>query len=172
MADNARLGVDRTATPLELDEIFGSLNDLNIALGPNGANKADAGGVGPLTRLLDSTARNFGGQGVEFNKTLKNFGAFTKTLADNKDELFGTLNKVEDFTSTLQKNDTTVRQFNDSLASGADLLAGEREELAAVLRNLSIAMVAGARVRQGEPRLADQQHLRPQPDLQDPGQAA
>ncbi len=140
LPDNAKLGLDRTATPLELDEIFGSLNDLNIALGPDGANKADAGGVGPLTRLLDSTARNFGGQGVQFNKTLKNFGALTKTLADNKDELFGTLTQIEDFTSTFAKNDETVRRFNDSLASGADLLAGEREELAAVLRNLGVAM--------------------------------
>jgi phospholipid/cholesterol/gamma-HCH transport system substrate-binding protein len=141
LEDNAKLGIDRTATPLELDEIFGSINDLNIALGPDGANKADGSGVGPLTRLLDSTARNFGGQGVQFNKTLKNLGAFTKTLADNKDELFGTLAQVEDFTNTLAKNDGTVRKFNDSLASGADLLAGEREELAAVLKNLSIAMV-------------------------------
>jgi phospholipid/cholesterol/gamma-HCH transport system substrate-binding protein len=141
LEDNAKLGIDRTATPLELDEIFGSINDLNIALGPDGANKADESGVGPLTRLLDSTARNFGGQGVQFNKTLKNLGAFTKTLADNKDELFGTLAQVEDFTNTLAKNDGTVRKFNDSLASGADLLAGEREELAAVLKNLSIAMV-------------------------------
>ena len=128
--------------------------------------------MGPLTRLLDSTARNFGGQGVEFNKTLKNFGAFTKTLADNKDELFGTLAQVEKFTSTLAKNDQTVRQFNDSLAGGADLLADERQDLAAVLKNLSIAMVAGARLREGEPRLADPQHLGPEPDLQDPGQAA
>ncbi|MET0838521.1 MAG: MCE family protein [Marmoricola sp.] len=141
MPNNAHLGTDRTATPLELDEIFGSLNQLNIALGPDGANKADAGGVGPLTRLLDSTARNFGGQGVQFNKTLKNLGALTKTLADNKDELFGTLAQVEDFTKTLAKNDGTVRRFNDSLASGAGLLAGERQDLAAVLKNLSIAMV-------------------------------
>ena len=118
MPDDAHLGLDRTATPLELDEIFSSINDLDKALGPDGANKADAGGVGPLTRLLDSTARNFGGQGVEFNKTLKNFGAFTKTLADNKDALFSTLGKVENFTSTLKKNDTTVRRFNDSLAAG------------------------------------------------------
>ncbi len=140
MADNAKLGVDRTATPLELDEIFGSINDLDIALGPDGANKADPGKVGPLTRLLDSTARNFGGQGVQFNKTLKDLGAFTKTLSDNKDELFGTLAQVEDFTNTLAKNDGTVRKFNDSLASGANLLAGERQELAAVLKNLSIAM--------------------------------
>ena len=53
---------------------------------------------------------------MQFNKTLKNFGAFTKTLADNKDELFGTLTQVEKFTSTLAKNDGTVRRFNDSLA--------------------------------------------------------
>ncbi len=140
LPDNAKLGIERAATPLELDEIFGSINDLNIALGPDGANKADAGGVGPLTRMLDSTARNFGGQGVEFNKTLKNFAALSKTLADNKDELFGTLAQVEDFTKTLKENDGTVRRFNDSLAGGADLLADERQELAAVLKNLSIAM--------------------------------
>jgi phospholipid/cholesterol/gamma-HCH transport system substrate-binding protein len=140
LADNAKLGIDRTATPLELDEIFSSINDLNIALGPKGANQPESGGVGPLTRLLDSTARNFGGQGVQFNKTLKNFSALTKTLADNKDEFFGTLAQVEKFTSTLAKNDGTVRKFNDSLAGGANLLAGEREELAAVFKNLSIAM--------------------------------
>lgn len=141
MKDGAKLGLDRTATPLELDEIFGSINDLNIALGPDGANKSATGGVGPLTRLLDSTARNFGGQGVTFNKTLKNVGALTKTLADNKDALFGSLRKVENFTNTLATNDGTVRRFNDSLSSGANLLAGERQELAAVLKNLSIAML-------------------------------
>ena len=141
LKNNATLGEDRTATPLELDEIFGSINELTKALGPDGANKPVENGVGPLTRLLDSTARNFGGQGAQFNTTLKNLGALTKTLADNKDELFGTLAQVEEFTKTLADNDDTVRRFNDSLAGGADLLAGERQELAAVLRNLSVAMV-------------------------------
>lgn len=140
MPDNAKLGLDRTATPLELDEIFGSLNELNKALGPDGANKPDASGTGALTRLLDSTAKNFSGQGVQFNATLKNLSKLTKTLADNKDEFFGTLAEVEDFTSTLAANDQTVRKFNESLAAGAGLLADEREELAAVLQNLSVAM--------------------------------
>lgn len=140
LADNAHIGLDRTATPLELDQIFGSLNDLAVALGPQGANKPDATGVGALTRLLDSTARNFGGQGVQFNKTLKNLGKFTRTLSNNKDELFGTLGEIEKFTKTLADNDDVVRRFNDSLASGADLLAGERKDLAAVLVNLGTAM--------------------------------
>lgn len=140
LADNAKLGLDRTATPLELDQIFGSINELNKALGPDGANKPDATGTGALTRLLDSTAKNFDGQGVAFNATLKNLSKLTKTLADNKDEFFGTLSEVEEFTTTLAANDETVRKFNESLASGAGLLADEREELAAVLKNLSVAM--------------------------------
>lgn len=140
LADGARLGIDRTATPLELDQIFGSINDLTKALGPDGANKIDETGTGALTRLLDSTARNFGGQGVQFNQTLQNLSKLTKTLADNKDELFGTVTEIENFTSTLAENDDTVRKFNDSLAAGAQLLADERDELAAVLQNLSVAM--------------------------------
>lgn len=140
LADGARLGIDRTATPLELDQIFGSINDLTKALGPDGANKIDETGTGALTRLLDSTARNFGGQGVQFNQTLQNLSKLTKTLADNKDELFGTVTEIQDFTSTLAQNDDTVRRFNDSLAAGAQLLADERDELAAVLQNLSVAM--------------------------------
>ena len=141
MADGAKLGLDRTATPLELDEIFGSINDLTVALGPDGANKPGANGEeGALTRLLDSTARNFDGQGVQFNSTLKNLSKLTKTLADNKDELFGTIAEVEKFTQTLAANDQTVRDFNDALAAGADLLADEREDFAAVLQNLSVAL--------------------------------
>lgn len=149
LEDDAKLGLDRTATPLELDEIFGSINELNKALGPDGANKPDANGTGALTRLLDSTARNFGGQGVQFNATLKNLSKLTKTLADNKDELFGTIAEVEEFTSTLAANDDTVRKFNESLASGAGLLADERDDLAAVLQNLSVALT---QVKASSPR--------------------
>ena len=140
LEDDARLGIDRTATPLELDQIFGSITDLTTALGPDGANKPDETGTGALTRLLDSTARNFGGQGVQFNQTLHNLSKLTETLANNKDELFGSIAEVEKFTNTLAKNDDTVRRFNDSLASGAQLLADERDDLAAVLQNLSVAM--------------------------------
>jgi len=140
MKDDEKLGLDRTATPLELDEIFGSINELTKALGPEGANKPDETGTGALTRLIDSTARNFGGQGVQFNQTLKNLSKLTKTLADNKDELFGTISEIEKFTQALSANDQTVRKFNDSLAAGAQLLADERDDLAAVLQNLSVAM--------------------------------
>lgn len=141
LPDNATLGVKRTAVPLELDQIFGSLNTLNKALGPDGANAPDASGTGALTRLLDSTARNFGGQGVQFNQTLKDLGKFTRTLSDNKDALFGTAAEIEKFVNTLSRNDSTVRQFNDQLQSGSALLASDRQELASALTNLSTALI-------------------------------
>ncbi|MGN6251788.1 MAG: MCE family protein [Marmoricola sp.] len=141
LPDNATLGVKRTAVPLELDEIFGSLNTLNVALGPDGVNAPGASGTGALTRLLDSTARNFGGQGVQFNQTIKDLGKFTKTLSDNKDALFGTAAEIEKFVNTLSRNDSTVRQFNDQLQSGSQLLASDRQELAAALSNLSTALI-------------------------------
>jgi len=135
LADGARIEADRTAIPLELDEIYQSIDDLTVAIGPDGAN-AD----GALSRLLDSTARNFGGQGQQFNETISNLGRLTSTLDDNKDALFGTVEELQGFVQTLAENDDTVRAFNQSLSGAADLLEGEREDLAAALENLGVAL--------------------------------
>ncbi len=135
MADNTELAVAQTAVPIELDQIYESLDTLNVALGPNGANAN-----GALSDLLSVTADNFGGQGAEFNTTLKNFARFTDTLANNKEELFGSTEQLGKFVETLAENDETVRGFNRSLADVSSLLKGERGELAATLKNLSTAL--------------------------------
>ena len=131
----AQIDEESTSTPLELDEIYQSIDDLTVALGPEGANKD-----GALTRLLDNTARNFAGQGEQFNQTIRDLGKFTGTLENNKEELFGTARQIERFVSALAENDQTVRAFNQSLASAANMLEGERDDLAAALRNLGVAM--------------------------------
>jgi phospholipid/cholesterol/gamma-HCH transport system substrate-binding protein len=135
LADGATLTEQRTAVPLELDQIYSSLDDLTVALGPNGANSK-----GALTDLLDSTARNFGGQGKKFHQTIEDFGKLSGTLADNKDQLFGSVRQLEGFVRTLARNDSTVRSFNQSLAQVSHMLKGERGDLAASLHNLGIAM--------------------------------
>lgn len=134
LEDGATLSTDRTAIPLELDQIYQSLSDLAVALGPDGANKN-----GALTRLLRSTAANFGGQGEQFNTTIRNLSRFTATLDNNKDALFDTASEIQRFVGALEENDQTVRDFNDSLAAASSVLEGEREELAAALRNLGVA---------------------------------
>src|SRR3954452_8760006 len=137
LADDAVLTEKSTSPPLELDEIYQGIDDLTVALGPDGANSN-----GALTHLLDSTARNFAGQGEQFHQTIENLGKLTGTLDDNKEELFGTARQIERFVNALARNDGTVRRFNSSLSSAADLLGDERADLAAALHNLGIAMQA------------------------------
>ncbi|HET7357085.1 MAG TPA: MCE family protein [Nocardioidaceae bacterium] len=135
LPQDATLSAQHTAVPLELDQIYQSIDDLTVALGPRGANKQ-----GALTRLLDSTAKNFGGQGKQFHQTIENLSRLTGTLDHNKGKLFGTAKQVERFVSALARNDATVRRFNDSLASASQVLAGERGDLRTSLRNLGVAM--------------------------------
>jgi phospholipid/cholesterol/gamma-HCH transport system substrate-binding protein len=134
LPDGAHLGVTRTAEPAELDEIYNALNDLNVALGPKGANKD-----GSLSNLLDATARNFNGQGEQFHQTIQDLGQFTGTLDNNKEELFGSLRQLARFTAMLRRNDTNVRAFNRNLAQMSVVLEGERGDLAASLSNLGRA---------------------------------
>jgi phospholipid/cholesterol/gamma-HCH transport system substrate-binding protein len=135
LPDGAVLDVSRTATPLELDQIYGDLDTLVKAVGPEGANKN-----GALSDLLDQTAKNFGGQGEQLHQTIGDFSDLTRTLDNNKDELFSSAQQLEGFIGTLAKNDDTVQSFNTSLASVSEMLAGERTDLAASLRNLATAL--------------------------------
>jgi phospholipid/cholesterol/gamma-HCH transport system substrate-binding protein len=135
LADGAELSSDQTSVPLELDQIYASLNDLNVALGPNGANSN-----GALNDLLEVTAENFAGQGEAFHQAIEDFGRFSATLENNKEELFGAAERMQGFIGTLAENDTTVRRFNQTMADLSQMLAGERDELSAALRNLAVAM--------------------------------
>lgn len=136
LKDGGFLSVERTAVPVELDAIYKSLDDLSLALGPKGANKE-----GALSDLIDNTAKQFDGQGAQFNETIRNFAKLSTTLSDNKDELFGSVREVNDFVGLLKENDSTVRAFNNSTAKVSTVLEGEREDLAATLKALSLALI-------------------------------
>jgi len=134
MADNTIIE-SGNEVPLELDQIYSSLDRITVALGPEGANRN-----GALTDLLDQTARNFGGQGKKFNQTIKDFGTLSETLDNNKEALFDSTERLGRFIKTLADNDQTVQDFNRSLGKVSTLLAGERRELATSLSNLGTAL--------------------------------
>ena len=133
--------------PLELDQIYSSLDDLTVALGPTGANKN-----GALSDLLETTAENFGGQGAQFHQTIEDFSKLSATLDNNKEELFGSAARAGGLHQHARQNDQTVRSFNQSLADVSTMLAGERSELAAALQQPRRGAGRGVDVRAGEPR--------------------
>ncbi|RLV56436.1 MCE family protein [Aeromicrobium phragmitis] len=135
LEDGATIGVERTAVPVELDEVYSSINDLAVALGPEGANED-----GSLSSLVDSLAGQLDGQGAQVNETIRNFSKLSTTLDANSEELFGSVREVEEFVEVLNRNDATVRAFNDSTAEVSRVLEAERDDLAATLEALSVAL--------------------------------
>jgi len=135
MANGSTIALARTAVPVELDRISESLDDLMVALGPEGANKD-----GALSRLLDTGAKNLEGQGAAIHDTNRDLSLALETLSGGRNDLFGTVKNLQSFTSMLATNDDRVRRLNTDLASVSDQLAGERGDLAAALKNLAIAL--------------------------------
>ncbi len=168
LADDATLEADRTAVPLELDQIYENLDRLNVALGPNGANRN-----GALSDLLEVTAENFGGQGEQLHQTIQDFGKFSQTLSDNREEFFSSTRALQGFISTLAEERLHGPAASTSrLSDVSTVLEGEREELSAALENLSIGARPGLDVRPRQPRDPGPQHQGPQPGQQGSRQAA
>ncbi|HET8595753.1 MAG TPA: MCE family protein, partial [Intrasporangium sp.] len=135
LAAGARIPLDRTAVPVELDRISQSLDDLMVALGPDGANKD-----GALNRLLQTSAANLDGNGDRLHSTLHDLSTAVSTLSGSKDDLFGTVRNLQSFTSMLASNNEQVRRLNSDLATVAVQLGEERENLKLALKNLGVAM--------------------------------
>lgn len=135
MADSASLGADRTEVPVELDEVYSSINNLDQALGPNGANKN-----GALQDVLHVAADNLAGNGQNINTTVHQVANLLTTLGDNKTDLFSTITNLQQFTTTLANDDGGVRQLNANLATVSDQLNNERQDLTAAIQNLGQAL--------------------------------
>ncbi|GAA4940861.1 virulence factor Mce-like protein [Actinomycetospora succinea] len=135
LADGAVIPVERTSTPVELDRVYQSLDQIARSLGPNGANRA-----GALNQLLRSSAGALGGNGELLKSTITELGGAVGTLADNRDNLFATVDNLGQFTNMLARNDGAVRDLNNQLADISGFLASERGNLSTVLRTLPPAL--------------------------------
>jgi phospholipid/cholesterol/gamma-HCH transport system substrate-binding protein len=136
MADGDEIPVSRTATPVELDQLYESLNRLASALGPDGANRD-----GALSDLLDTGAANLDGNGKALGSSIADLGKATRTLSGAQGDLFDTIANLERFTAMLRDSDDQVRKAESQLQDVAGFLADDRQELAAALSELATALL-------------------------------
>jgi len=124
LESGGEIPLDRSAVPLELDQIYSSLAQLTKTLGPEGVNKK-----GALSDLLHAGAKALSGNGELGNETIAGLAKAAQTLGDNSDQIFGTVDNLADLTSTLQANDKVVGGFMTRLANVSGELSGERGDL-------------------------------------------
>lgn len=132
LRDGATIPIERTAVPLEVDQLYNSLNEVSSSLGPQGANQN-----GSLSRVLDTASRNLDGNGKSLHDTVSALSDASGTLSGSKDDLFKTVGNLGEFSETLASSDQRVRHFEGQLADVSEFLADERGNLAQTVTGLS-----------------------------------
>jgi virulence factor Mce-like protein len=135
LKNDAEIALPDTGVPIELDRIYSGLQDLSLALGPNGVNKD-----GTLNHLLTVAAKNLKGKGAAGNKMLNDLSHAAETFGAGSGDLFQTVSNLATFTQVLAQNDALVSAFIKDLAGVSSDLAGERQELEQALAAVADAV--------------------------------
>jgi virulence factor Mce-like protein len=135
LADHATIPVGRTATPVSVDEIFDSIDELANALGPRGANAH-----GALTQLLHRAATALGPNGTPLNQTLVSLGQALGALSAHPGDLTSLLNGVGNLTQAASQNLTAYQSFSSELAQVSGDLASDNGDIATALSDLQGAL--------------------------------
>ncbi|MFR9806824.1 MCE family protein [Pseudonocardia sp. RS010] len=133
--DGGVIPVEKTVSPLEYDDLKDQLQRVGKELGPDGVD-AD----GALRRFVQVAAANAdGGNGEKFNEMVKQASAAVQTLADGREDLFGTVRNLQVFVSALGQMDGQIAEFNTRLASVSGVLADSSGDLGQALAGIDRA---------------------------------
>ncbi|GAA1230967.1 MCE family protein [Prauserella halophila] len=126
---------ERTATPMEIDDLYASLDELSTALGPDGANSD-----GALSRVLDTTAANLDGNGRNLNTTVTKLSELATTLDGSSEDLFATVRNLQKFTELLATSDAQLNRFYERLSEVSGFLAEDSDDVGKALSSLGGAL--------------------------------
>lgn len=136
MADGAVIGLDRTAVPVEWDEVKTQLKRLASELGPqSGVSTTSVG------RFIDSAATALDGNGEKLRDTIAQLSGVTQVLANGSGNLVDVIKNLQTFVTALRDSNTQIVQFQDRLATVTSVVDGSRSDLDGALTNLSSAVV-------------------------------
>ena len=159
MRDGAVIPTDRTAVPVEWDEVKDQLMRLATELGPNSKVSTPS-----VARFIDSAADALGGgNGDKLRQTLAQLSGVGRILANGSGNIVDIIKNLQTFVGVLRDSNVQLVQFNDRLATLTSVLDDNKSDLDAALTDLASAVgdvqrfIAGSRDQTSEQiaRLAD-----------------
>ena len=159
MRDGAVIPVDRTAVPVEWDEVKDQLMRLATELGPNSKVSTPS-----VARFIDSAADALGGgNGDKLRQTRAQLSGVGRILANGSGNIVDIIKNLQTFVGVLRDSNVQLVQFNDRLATLTSVLDDNKSDLDAALTDLASAVgdvqrfIAGSRDQTSEQiaRLAD-----------------
>ncbi|OBI70932.1 MCE family protein [Mycobacterium sp. E740] len=135
MADGAEIGLDRTAVPVEWDEVKEQLTQLSAQLGPKPGSVQ-----GPLSTFVNQAADTFDGNGDSFRQALRELSQTAGRLGDSRTDLFGTIRNLQVLVNALSNSNEQIVQFSNHVASVSQVLADSSANLDSTLGTLNQAL--------------------------------
>ncbi|BBU21329.1 virulence factor Mce [Mycobacterium xenopi RIVM700367] len=135
MPDGAVIPVERTAVPVEWDEVKTELMRLATELGPNSTVSTPA-----VSRFIDSAANALEGNGDKLRQALAQLSGVARILANGSGNIVDIIKNLQTFVTALRDSNVQIVQFNDRLATLTSVVNDSRSELDAALTELSTAV--------------------------------
>lgn len=132
MTDGAVIPIERTAAPVEWDEVKRQLTRLATDLGPRSDVSTTSAG-----RFIDSAANAMNGNGIKLRDTLAQLSGAGRILADNSGDLVAVIENLQTFVTALRDSNEQIVQFQGRLATVSSVLNGSRSDLDSALRNVA-----------------------------------
>ncbi|WP_029114836.1 MCE family protein [Mycobacterium sp. URHB0044] len=151
MPDGAVIGVERTAVPVEWDQVKAQLMRLATDLGPTSGVSATS-----LGRFIESAANAMDGNGDKLRATIAQLSGMGRILADGSGNIVDIVKNLQIFVAALRDSNTQIVQFQDRLATVTSVVGDSRSDLDAALTDLSSAVgevkrfIAGSRNQTAE----------------------
>lgn len=147
MPDGAVIPIDRTAVPVEWDQVKEQLARLATELGPNSNVSTPS-----IARFIDSAANTLdNGNGEKLRQTLSQLSGVARIFANGSGNFVDIIKNLQNFVTALRDSKEQIVLFQDRLATLTSVLDGSRSEFDAALTHLSEAVgevqrfVAGTR---------------------------
>ncbi|MDO3635505.1 MCE family protein [Mycolicibacterium arseniciresistens] len=150
MADGAQIPLQRTAVPVEWDQVKDQLMRLATDLGP----RADA--PPSISRFIDSAAAALDGNGGRLRDVIAQLSGVARVLADGSGDIVDIITNLQTFVTALRDSNTQIVQFQDRFATLTSVLDESRSDLDAAVTHLSSAItdvqrfIAGSRNQTSE----------------------
>ncbi|BBZ23997.1 MCE family protein [Mycolicibacter hiberniae] len=146
MRDGAEIGEDRTAVPVEWDEIKEQLTRLASDLGPSSGVSSTS-----LGHFIDTTADAMAGNGDKLRQTITQLADVGRVLGKGSGDIVGVITNLQTFVAALRDSNTQIVEFQGRLADVTSVIDGSRSDLDSAITELSAVVgkiqrfIAGSR---------------------------
>jgi phospholipid/cholesterol/gamma-HCH transport system substrate-binding protein len=132
MGDGAIIPADRTAVPVEWDDLRAQLERVTDLLKPT-----KTGGVSTLGALINTAADNLRGQGASIRDTIIKLSQTVSALGDHSKDIFSTFKNLSTLVTALHDSADLLEQLNHNLAAVSSVLADDPNKVGQAAEDLN-----------------------------------